>query len=247
MKNLIYFSLVCCLLISVYSYGQHNDCNYDGFYDLNGTSLIDDYLLDRDTGDVIHTIPAPGTRCNAIAWDGEAMWVSDIMAHYIYRISYENGTILQSYPYPTGIGFIEGLEFAGGYLWASSWEESNGNNSKILKLNPANGELLDSFDYPTEPQWPHGIAHDGQYLWVNNFIRQQINSLDKINPETGELISSIPATADVSVGIEYIGNSLWVTIASPNKIQRMNPSTGDIIWEIYAPCSNLEKSVNVTT
>jgi hypothetical protein len=238
MKKIFYLPIICCLLLSSYTFGQYNDCNHDGFLDFKTATETDDYLTIRDTGDVIHTIPAPGQYCNAIAWDGEAMWVSEIINDYLYRISYEDGTILQSFPYPPGVDCIEGLDFAGGYLWATSWEDPSGGNSKILKFNPANGELLESFDYPADPQWPHGIAHDGQYVWVNNFLLQEINSLDKIDPETGELISSIPATADVSVGIEYIGSSLWVTTKTPNKIQRLNPATGEIIWEMYAPCSN---------
>ncbi|MCB2206986.1 MAG: T9SS type A sorting domain-containing protein [Bacteroidetes bacterium] len=238
MKSFAFLPIIYCLLISSYTFGQYNDYNHDGFLDFNSAIETDDYLAIRDTGDVIHTIPAPGSYCNTIAWDGEAIWVSDIIYDSLYRISYEDGAVLQSFPYPPGIDCIEGLDYSGGYLWATSWEDPSGLNSKILKFNPANGELLDSFDYPADPQWPHGIAHDGHYLWVNNFLYQEINSLDKIDPETGELISSIPATADVSVGIEYIGNSLWVTTKTPNKIQRLNPTTGEIIWEMYAPCSN---------
>lgn len=238
MRKEIFYLSVLFVLCSLSVPAQDNDVNSDSFNDLNGALVSHSDFVRQDTGDLIHTIPAPGTHCNELAWDGEAMWVSDIISDSIYRIAYEDGAILRSFPYPMNIDFIEGLDYYNGYLWASGWAESNGTGTKLMKIDPSDGSVVKSLNYPDEYEypWPHGLAYDGKYLWANNFIYQELNALDKIDPETGELVATVTATADVSVGIEYIGNSLWITTQTPNKIQRLNSATGELIWEIYTPC-----------
>lgn len=60
MKNFTFLPIICCLLFTSYAIGQYSDCNYDGFIDFNAATKLDDNMLIRDTGDVIHTIPTPG-------------------------------------------------------------------------------------------------------------------------------------------------------------------------------------------
>ena len=215
-------------------FSQSNDLNQDGVEESMPRILSENEIVvpisTLDTGDVVHTIPAPGTHCQGLTWDGEHLWVTDNTTKMIYKISPEDGEVISSFPFPISIKFSEGLAWDGTNLWGAGWNESNGNGSKIFKLDPSNGELLFSFYYPGEDTWPHGITYDGQHIWANNFLHDTINSLDKFNPENGDYLGSIPAPGEKSLGLTWIGSFLWSNDYELHRIYQIDPNNGTIIY-----------------
>ncbi len=215
-------------------FSQSNDLNQDGVEESMPRILSENEIMVPinilDTGDVVHTIPAPGTHCQGLTWDGEYLWVTDNSTKMIYKVSPEDGEVISSFPYPFSINFSEGLAWDGTNLWGSGWNESNGNGSKIYKLNPSNGELLFSFNYPGEDTWPHGITYDGQNIWANNFLYDTINSLDKFNPENGDYLGSIPAPGEKSLGLTWTGSFLWANDFELHNFYQINRNNGTIIF-----------------
>ncbi len=193
------------------------------------------YTHFADTGDVLHTVPTPGGKCNALTWDGSALWTSDLITKTIYRLSPDDGSVLSSFPYPDEFEYCEGLAWDGTYLLACGWESSNGYGSKIFTLDPEDGAIIESFSYPLEEPWPHGITYDGQYIWANEF---NTNSLDKLDRETGEIIHSVPAPGEKSVGVTWDGKYLWSDNYEEWAIYQIDPVDGLNMNSFPAPAYN---------
>lgn len=79
----------------------------DSFQDMTSSIVMRETSTLLDTGDVIHSIPAPGASCQGLTWDGAYLWVSDIAVDTIYKVSPVDGSILGSFPSPPGS--VEGL------------------------------------------------------------------------------------------------------------------------------------------
>lgn len=196
------------------------------------------FLMNSYSQEVIHSIPAPGLKCQDVAWDGTNLWTTDIVTRMYYKIDPEDGSILHSIPFPMNMPYSEGITFEGQYLWTCSWEETNGYGSKLFKVEPESGDVIDYFNYPggIYDNWPHGITFDGTHLWANNY---KTNTLDKIDPATGNLLTSLPAPGDNSIGIAWDGAYFWTNNYQMSRIYKQNTISGEILGEEYIPIVNM--------
>jgi glutamine cyclotransferase len=69
-----------------------------------------------------------------------------------------------------------------------------------------------------------GTAFDGRYLYQ---IAE--NSIHKIDPQTGDILSTIPAPSDSDSGLTWAEGSLWVGQYQGRKIHQLDPQTGKIL------------------
>jgi glutamine cyclotransferase len=184
-----------------------------------------------DTGDVVHTIPAPASRCQGLTYDGNSLWVSDYQTDLIYEVSPVDGTVLNSFASPGS--YIEGLAWEGTYLWAADNGGGPGSSEMVYKIDPSSGATVDSFLAPN--LWPHGITWDGQYLWMNDFAAKTI---DKVDPATGQLISQLNAPGDHSIGLTWDGEYLWGNNFDTDSLYRIDPVTGTIAAQVVSPHTN---------
>jgi len=218
------------LPVNSQSTNNYFDMNFDGYSDGSSSLLIkpssDVYFNPADTGDVIHTIPTPGTNSQALTWDGNYLWCSDIITDSIYKLDPVDGTIINSFVFP--IDLLEGLAWDGTNLWASDNELDI-----IYKINPEDGSVVSSLQL--SDVWIHGITWDGQYLWINDFQNKVIL---KINPESGEILHSINAPGTSSIGLTWDGIHLWADDFNAAKLYCIDPTDGAIIYEVNAPTSN---------
>jgi glutamine cyclotransferase len=188
--------------------------------------------------EIIHTIPAPGVKCQDVTWDGTYIWATDNVTKEYYQLDPEDGTVIKSIPFPTQVPYSEGITFDGEYLWTCGWEESNGNGSHLFKMDPETGDILASLAYPGEysGNWPHGITFDGNHLWANNFAT---HTLDKINPSNAELIDTLSAPGEFSIGIAWDGEYLWTNDFNQSRIFKQDPYTGEVLGSAYLPIVNM--------
>jgi hypothetical protein len=137
-----------------------------------------------------------------------------------------------------------GLTFAENFLWNASPITDN-----IIKIDPVDGDNLESenalaglaFPSPTD------MAYDGTYFWI---VDWQTNTINKVLPEDGTLLSTIPGPstkpsyqADPGVGsynakpfgIAWDGQALWVSDQSDLMIYRINPTDGSLLNAFSSP------------
>lgn len=91
-------------------------------------------------------------------------------------------------------------------------------------MDPASGEILRFLEIPATA----GTAFDGKHLYQISEGRIQ-----KINPETGDILNTIPApSADDSSGMAWAEGSLWIGQYDGCKIHQIDPQTGAILRTI---------------
>jgi hypothetical protein len=73
------------------------------------------------TGNLLTTIPAPGSFSIGIAWDGNYLWTDDFHQGKIFKHDPYSGEVLgEEYIMMTN---MRGLTWDGEYLWCVSWED----------------------------------------------------------------------------------------------------------------------------
>jgi hypothetical protein len=184
-----------------------------------------------DTGDVVHYIPAPGSRCQGLTWDGDNLWVSDYDTDFIYKVSPDDGTVLESFPAPDE--YIEGLAWDGTYLWAAENGGGPSEPSTIYQVDVSDGSVVHSFTPPGP--WPHGITWDGHNLWIDDFDTKMI---DKVDPSTGQVLATIPAPGDGSIGLTWDGVYLWSDDFQTDSLYQIDPADGTVIRDVRSPDTN---------
>ncbi len=233
------------LLIVIFFFPTVSSQSVNAFIDKNSDGVSDDYSHQslfqnsdilfsvKDTGDIIHSIPDPGTYCQGLTWDGDYLWCSEILWGKIYQLDPLDGTVIKSFTAPGT--HIEGMTWDGTYLWALDNGGGPYNSNMLYKIDPDDGAVISSFEI-NNAVWIHGIAWDGQYFWMNDFDTKEIY---KVDPATGNIISSINAPAIKCIGLTWDGTHLWIDDFETHKLYCLDPSNGTIIYAVNGPYGNL--------
>ena len=129
-----------------------------------------------------------------------------------------------------------GITFAENFLWNASPITDD-----IIKIDPVDGDNLETENALASLQFPSptDMAFDGSHFWV---VDWQSNTINKVLPETGTIISSIPGPSTLPsyqsnpsvtnarpFGIAWDGQSLWISDQSELRIFRISPTDGSIL------------------
>jgi len=238
--TLLSIILISIIVISANSltFGQETENNFidqdlNGIFDFSKEVNYNlNYFAIEDTGDVVHTINLPTGNNQGLTWDGEYLWCSSISMYMIYQLDPINGNIISSFDAPGGSN--EGLAWDGTNLYACENGGGAGEQDYIYKLDPADGTVISSIQ-PGSMTWPHGITWDGQYLWVNNFGPKTIT---KINPENAQVLHTIPAPGQKSIGLTWDGQYLWAGDFDEDLLYKINPEDGSVMYTVPSPHTN---------
>jgi len=125
--------------------------------------------------------------------------------------------IVREYGPFAGADTVHGVTHDGSRVWAAT-------GARLLAFDPASGQLARTLDRTGDA----GTAFDGTHLYQIAEAR-----IDKIDPETGDVIASIPAPGHGrDSGLAWADGSLWVGQYRDRKIHRIDPETGAILRTI---------------
>lgn len=175
------------------------------------------YVMDH-SGEMINsfTVNLPGIW--DVAWDGNYLWVADLLRNDIWKINITTGVKLKSI---TGNWVLPyGLSWGDNALWISDPELG-----KIMKVNSSNGEILREVDYIGVL----GLVYHNRELWVS--------------PEAGDYIRVLNATTFTEIrkyyspgplpsGLAFDTNEkLYIGDVGYNKIYRVDPFASQYRYE----------------
>lgn len=125
--------------------------------------------------------------------------------------------ILREYgPFP-GVEQVHGVTYDGARVWIAS-------GAGLTAFDPATGETLGTIAVAAHA----GTAFDGRHLFQIAEDRIQ-----KIDPESGRVVSSIPAPGGGGdSGLAWAEGSLWVGQYRGRRILRIDPDTGAVLRTI---------------
>lgn len=120
-------------------------------------------------------------------------------------------------PYPD-VDNIHGVTYDGRNVWFASGE-------KLSALDTTTGRMTRAITTLAYA----GTAFDGKHLF--QIGEDQIN---RLNPETGEILASIPVPGDGASGLAWSEGSLWVGEYRAKRIHQVDPETGAVLRTIEA-------------
>ncbi len=122
--------------------------------------------------------------------------------------------ILREYgPFP-GNPHVGGVSFDGSLVWFAGGE-------KLQAFEPASGATVRTLNIACQA----GTAFDGRHLF--QIVEDRIQ---KIDPQTGEVLSTIPAPGGGrDSGLAWAEGTLWVGQYRDRKIHQIDPQTGKIL------------------
>ncbi len=177
----------------------------------------------------------PGPRPNGLQADADGLWVIDAENSHVYKLDYGDGSVLADVPTETYKS--SGITVGGGHVWVASTH-----SSRLYKLNP-DGTTAAFYDPPgmgvrdprdTGPDYnrPHGLEWVDGKMWVA--VKPALRNY-LIDPETMEVVHSIPTPGAAPHGIAWDGEALWCADRALGMIHRQDPETGEILDEIAVP------------
>jgi glutamine cyclotransferase len=125
--------------------------------------------------------------------------------------------IVREYGPFLGSDKVAGVTHDGRRVWAAL-------GAQLVAFDPATGEPTRTLDVACDA----GTAFDGKHLYQIADSR-----IDKIDPESGAVVASIPAPGQGSdSGLTWAEGSLWVGAYRDRKIHQIDPETGAVVRTI---------------
>jgi streptogramin lyase len=159
------------------------------------------------------------------------LWILDqVDPNKVFKVNPEDGSILDQVQTESMHG--SGITLGNGAWWIGSTK-----TLKTLKVDPKTGKTLKSFDTPgaglygnlTTPSGAHGLKWvDGKY-WM---AVPASGKLYLMEPETGEIVRSIPAPTIRTHGLAWDNGMLWCVGSTEREIYKMDPKDGKLLAKI---------------
>ncbi|HSD68583.1 MAG TPA: hypothetical protein VLB07_03470 [Woeseiaceae bacterium] len=124
--------------------------------------------------------------------------------------------IVSEYGPFAGVESVHGVTHDGKRVWFAS-------GNKLNAFDPATRAIQRSIDVAAHA----GTAFDGRYLYQIAEDRIQ-----KIDPDSGRVLSSIPAPGNGNSGMAWAEGTLWVGQYRDRKIHQVDPATGKVLRTI---------------
>lgn len=124
--------------------------------------------------------------------------------------------IIREYgPFP-GVEEVHGVTCDGSRVWFAT-------GGNLTAIDPESGGTVRRLDVTAHA----GTAYDGRHLFQ---IAE--DCIQKLDPETGRVLSTIPTPPGGAAGMAWAEGSLWVGQHRNRKIHQVDPETGAILRSI---------------
>jgi len=181
---------------------------------------------------------APCKEPNDLAFVPEGLWILDqVDPNKAFLVHPENGSVIRQIQTESIHG--SGIALANGALWISSTKTADGSPPKTMKVDPITGKTLKQWVTPGSGIWTkgpnatvsgaHGIKFvNGQY-WM---AVPASGKLFLMEPESGEIVRSIPAPGVRTHGLAWDDGILWCVESDDQAIYKMDPKDGKLLAKI---------------
>ena len=180
------------------------------------------------------------TQPNDLQFVEDGLWVLDqVDPNKAFRVRPEDGSIIQELQTESIHG--SGITYGNGALWIASTKMTDpAMPPRTLKVDPKTGKTLKSWVTPgsglygtitprSTPSGAHGLKWvDGQY-WMAVPASGKIFLME---PETGEIVRSIPAPGVRTHGLAWDNGSLWCVESNHRAIYQLDPKDGALLAKV---------------
>ncbi len=180
---------------------------------------------------LLAVLAAPAEVPGDLAWDGEALWVTDVAGEVLHRVSPVDGRVLAQVRLP-GLGVLAlGVAWDGEALWvAMPLDEA------LYRLDPSSGRVLARLRLPEAVTDPRGLTwawdEAGRALWLLDGAA----GLLQLDPRDGRVLQRRAVPADDPQGLAWDGERFWLVARERGRLERVTP-LGEVeaAWPLPPP------------
>src|SRR4051794_32221498 len=181
---------------------------------------------------------APCKEPNDLQFVQEGLWILDqVDPNKAFLVKPEDGTVIREIQTESIHG--SGIALYQGALWIASTKTSDKSPPKTMKVDPATGKTLKQWITPGSGIWTkgpnatvsgaHGIKFaNGQY-WM---AVPASGKLYLMQPESGEIVRTIPAPGVRTHGLAWDNGSLWCVESNDRAIYKIDPKDGKLLAKV---------------
>jgi len=185
------------------------------------------------------------TQPNDLQFVSDGLWVLDqVDPNKAFKVKAEDGSIIETLQTESIHG--SGITYGNGALWITSTKMTDpAVPPRTLKVDPKTGKTLKSWVTPgsglygkvTTPSGGHGLKWvDGKY-WM---AVPASGKLFLMEPESGEIVRSIPAPGVRTHGLAWDNGFLWCVESDGRVIYKLDPKDGKPVGKIQLTKSDPE-------
>jgi len=180
------------------------------------------------------------TQPNDLQFVADGLWVLDqVDPNKAFKVRPEDGSIIETIQTESIHG--SGITYGHGALWIASTKMTDpAMPPRTLKVDPKTGKTLKSWVTPgsglygtitpkSTPSGAHGLKWVDERYWM---AVPASGKLFLMEPETGEIVRTIPAPGVRTHGLAWDDGSLWCVESNGRVIYKLDPSNGAAIAKI---------------
>ena len=180
------------------------------------------------------------TQPNDLQFVADGLWVLDqVDPNKAFKVRPKDGSIVTTIQTESIHG--SGITYGHGALWIASTKMTDpATPPRTLKVDPKTGKTLKSWVTPgsgyygtitpkSTPSGAHGLKWVGENYWM---AVPASGKLFLMEPETGEIVRSIPAPGVRTHGLAWDNGLLWCVDSNERAIFKLNPADGTPLTKI---------------
>jgi hypothetical protein len=181
---------------------------------------------------------APCKEPNDLAFVPEGLWILDqVDPNKAFLVRPDDGSVIRQIQTESIHG--SGIALANGALWIASTKTADGSPPKTMKIDPVTGKTLKQWVTPGSGIWTKGpnatVSGAHGIKFVNGRYWMAVPASGKLflmEPESGEIVRSIPAPGIRTHGLAWDNGTLWCVESNDQAIYKMDPKDGKLLAKI---------------
>ncbi|MCX8031204.1 MAG: hypothetical protein N3A59_06480 [Thermodesulfovibrionales bacterium] len=181
-RNLVSLNKIVGRPIQICDLAWEGECCGKGFLWI-ADALNKEIIKLTGNYEFIKRIPSPAENPNGLTFDGKNLWVADSKDAKIYKISSEDGSVLEKFnspvDIPTGLAWdCENLWIIGMNTCKPTSEDCY--SRRLLKLNISTGKVTHEIKLPKQIIRPSALVWVDGILWTGDYYHNRIFKIKEI-------------------------------------------------------------------
>jgi len=176
---------------------------------------------------------------NDLQFVSDGLWILDqVDPNKAFKVRPTDGTILEMIQTESIHG--SGITYGNGALWIGSTKSKDPKDPpRTLKVDPKTGKTLAAWVTPGSGVWTPGdrATPSGAHgmKWVDGKYWMAVPASGKLflmEPETGQIVRSIPGPGVRTHGLAWDNGMLWCVESNDRAIYKLDPKDGTMLAKI---------------